>query len=105
MPRLSNWFLDFRNEVRSEAGYGISQIVVSEVNVAKGTIYGYTGDYFIIVPGDHVERVFKSKEEWRKFLKTKSIENDTLYDVDEAYNAFDADRKKLPWYNEVKNRK
>ncbi len=103
IPGHYNWFLDFKKQEKGKKGYYHNQIVVWEVNVVNHIIYGFSGDYFVIIPEVGIEKMFKSKMEWSEYLKSKGITDNTMYDVNEIYNEFSLNYKKIPWYNEVKN--
>jgi hypothetical protein len=85
---------------------GYSQLNISHIQVAKGVIYGHGKDgitsspnyWFIVIPDQKIERIFKKRNDWIDFLKHKQLNPDTLYKVWPVFSRF-KDGGILPWYN------
>jgi hypothetical protein len=110
IPGQSVWHLDFKGKVKDKFGLG-TQTNVCEINVVNRIIYGHCSErsqypnfYFVIIPGENVEKAFDSKEAWTEYLREHQVDSEKLYDVLQVYNDFKKDYKSLPWLNQVKDR-
>ena len=101
----NSWALNFHYEGDSTTPGFSNGVMVSEINVSNGIIYGYDyeqpdypGVWFVIVPDQRVEKVFKNnKKQWNEFLSQYNISNPELYQVWEIFEEF-KNSSKLPWY-------
>jgi len=82
---------------------------VTDINVKNEVVYGHgkrtkfpPNDYFVIIPGKKIEKIFKTEEEWKQFLRTLAIDSVVLYWPWDIFDEF-KENTTLPWYNPKKN--
>jgi hypothetical protein len=84
-----------------------SQLNVSNIQVSKGVIYGHGKDgltlppnyWFVIIPEQKIEMIFKKKDEWVAFLKQKQINPESVYKIWPIFEQYKKDAT-LPWHKE-----
>jgi hypothetical protein len=95
-------------------------VAVKEINVSNGIIYGhnkkinygtdvngklliYPDVWFVIIPREKIEKVFKDREtEWKAFLKEKGIIDIQMHGVWNLFRKY-RDTYTLPWYDPNRN--
>jgi len=103
-PNQTLWYLDLKRPLGINPGSKWKQVTVDKINVVNKVIYGSGYDpayYFVIVPDEDIEKVFKAQDEWNAYLKELGINGEDLRDVLTVYDAFNEDYRKLPWYDQV----
>jgi hypothetical protein len=86
------------------------RVAVKEINVSNGIIYGhdsqqsdYPDVWFVVIPKEKIEKVFKGKEaEWKDFLKAKGVTDIQLHPVWELFKKYKGTYT-LPWYDPERN--
>jgi hypothetical protein len=96
------------------------RVSVKEINVSNGIIYGHNSEinygtdvngkvliypdvWFVIIPKEKIEKVFKDREaEWKEFLKEKGITDIQLHGVWDLFRKY-KDTYTLPWYDPKRN--
>lgn len=99
------WSLEFKNN--NFSGYN-EHLNVTDIQISNGIIFGhgkrgeiyYPNDWFVIIPKQKIEKVFKKKEDWTTFLKQINIQPERLYRVWPVFQKY-KDSAFLPWHDQI----
>ena len=100
-----DWQLDFKYK---DSTHKLDYTDVTDVNVTNGIIYGHgkrskyqPNDWFVIIAGNKIEKVFKTENDWKNYLNKFGITSIKLFQVWDLFYEI-RDHSILPWYNPSK---
>lgn len=97
-----NWHITFKHpdQVKGEKALNVTMI-----NIENGIIYGYGTvvpcDYFIIIPGEDKEFIFKNIEDWEVELGKMKIDPVNIFNVFDLFYEF-KEKGILKWRSQIK---